>query len=144
VRFCELKGFLISRGQDFCLMHHYVIIRLLFCIQIPSRPITCTGGCLQIAEQEISIVVASLLFILMQLRRMSLLHHRWPLWHCRCTVHSRVGWVPELPDAAKFGKYCQKSLLLWKFCHFFWQNFLMPKLCYCWNSSCDLLLLIKF
>jgi len=41
-------------------MRHYVTFRSPCCIQTPSRPVSYTGGWVQIAEQEILRVVASL------------------------------------------------------------------------------------
>jgi len=48
--------------------------RSLCRIQTPSRPVSCTGGWVQIADQEILIVAARHLFIVAELRRMLLLH----------------------------------------------------------------------
>jgi len=52
------------RGKISCfriLMRHYKNFRSLYCIQTPSRPVSYTGGWVQlIAEKEILIVVASL------------------------------------------------------------------------------------
>jgi len=43
------------------LMRHYENFRPPCCIQIPSRPVSCTEGCVQLrTEKEILIVVASL------------------------------------------------------------------------------------
>jgi len=42
------------------LMCHYVIFRSPRCIQTPSRPVTCTGGWLQIVAQETFRVFVSL------------------------------------------------------------------------------------
>ena len=58
-------GFLVFLGEMIScfsmLMRHYENFRSPCCIQIPSRPVSCIGGWMQlIAEKEILIVVASL------------------------------------------------------------------------------------
>jgi len=57
------EGSSFFRGNYFCfsmLMRHYEIFRSLCCIQTPSRPVSYTRGWVQIAEQEILVVCASL------------------------------------------------------------------------------------
>jgi len=57
------------------------IFRTPCCIQIPSRPVSCTGGWVQlIAEKENWQLLRCLLFIVVQLRRTLLLHHSCAMW----------------------------------------------------------------
>jgi len=59
-------------------------------IQTPSRPVSYTGGWVQIAEQEILKKLLRHLFIVVQLRRTLLLHHSYTMLWCTVHVHSTV------------------------------------------------------
>jgi len=94
VGFREFQGFRegspFYRGIIFCfsmLMRLYEFFRSPCHFQTPSSLVSCTGGWMQIAEQEILRVVA--LFVVQCCAYCCITVARC----CRCTVHSGVGWV---------------------------------------------------
>jgi len=49
------------------------------------------------------------------------------LFTFRAFIEKSANITEGLPDGAKFGKYCQKSLFSKKFVNFFWEYFLCQK-----------------